>query len=302
MADGDAAQSRRCVNRDRRLDPNNSSDRRYTLLPDSRSPAQPLGPQCGASASSDRELLVPPYTLGAWLGDGTSAVAQITTADPEMIMRIEAEGSRLGRPRRRSTAIRLHLPSPAVTSPRACVVCGREFVPQTSQVRTCGRTCGGRARFVSDPCRRPHVRVAVAARPALRLCRTCRDTVGTLTGPPADHRRVGKQAHSCGLPTRIGTAATGLACRSAGHRRNRDQPGRGAVLRHDERLAKDVAELIVSLGYRCQMLPSVCRDGANRRRRRSWSSSRPKTRCSGCQRKALLHKERRASKGTARSC
>src|ERR1700761_596433 len=40
----------------------------------------------------DRDLLVPPYTLGAWLGDGTSAAAQITTADPELIMRIEADG------------------------------------------------------------------------------------------------------------------------------------------------------------------------------------------------------------------
>ena len=40
----------------------------------------------------DREFLVPAYTLGAWLGDGTSAAAQITTADPEIIMRIEADG------------------------------------------------------------------------------------------------------------------------------------------------------------------------------------------------------------------
>jgi replicative DNA helicase len=40
----------------------------------------------------DREFLVPPYTLGAWLGDGTSAAAQITTADPEVIMGIEADG------------------------------------------------------------------------------------------------------------------------------------------------------------------------------------------------------------------
>ncbi|WP_186627377.1 replicative DNA helicase [Rhodococcus sp. BP22] len=40
----------------------------------------------------ERELLVPPYTLGAWLGDGTSACAQITSADPEIITRIEGEG------------------------------------------------------------------------------------------------------------------------------------------------------------------------------------------------------------------
>ena len=43
-------------------------------------------------ATPEADLLVPPYTLGAWLGDGTSAAAQITSADPEIIMRIEAEG------------------------------------------------------------------------------------------------------------------------------------------------------------------------------------------------------------------
>jgi replicative DNA helicase len=39
----------------------------------------------------DRELLVSPYVLGAWLGDGTSAGAQITSADPGIVMRLEAE-------------------------------------------------------------------------------------------------------------------------------------------------------------------------------------------------------------------
>jgi replicative DNA helicase len=39
----------------------------------------------------DRDLLVPPYTLGAWLGDGTSATAKITTDDPEVLRCIEAQ-------------------------------------------------------------------------------------------------------------------------------------------------------------------------------------------------------------------
>jgi replicative DNA helicase len=38
------------------------------------------------------DLPVPPYTLGVWLGDGTSAGAQYTSADPEMAAYIEAEG------------------------------------------------------------------------------------------------------------------------------------------------------------------------------------------------------------------
>ncbi|HVK21015.1 MAG TPA: replicative DNA helicase [Actinokineospora sp.] len=40
----------------------------------------------------DTELPVPPYTLGAWLGDGDSAGARFTTNDPEIICHIEAEG------------------------------------------------------------------------------------------------------------------------------------------------------------------------------------------------------------------
>jgi replicative DNA helicase len=40
----------------------------------------------------DAELPVPPYTLGAWLGDGTSAATQITSDDPEILVRIEADG------------------------------------------------------------------------------------------------------------------------------------------------------------------------------------------------------------------
>jgi replicative DNA helicase len=35
--------------------------------------------------AADRDLLVPPYTLGAWLGDATNT-------DPEIVMRVEAEG------------------------------------------------------------------------------------------------------------------------------------------------------------------------------------------------------------------
>jgi replicative DNA helicase len=40
----------------------------------------------------ERELLVPAYVLGVWLGGGTSAGAQIHSADPGIIMRLEADG------------------------------------------------------------------------------------------------------------------------------------------------------------------------------------------------------------------
>ncbi len=44
----------------------------------------------------EQDLLVGPYTLGAWLGDGTSASAQITSADPEVIMLIDSEACERG--------------------------------------------------------------------------------------------------------------------------------------------------------------------------------------------------------------
>ncbi len=70
------AETLRCPTRDHRL--NHSVDNAKALQ------------------APDRDLLVPPYTLGAWLGDGTSACAQITVADPEILMHIEAEGVEAG--------------------------------------------------------------------------------------------------------------------------------------------------------------------------------------------------------------
>ncbi|MET0993476.1 MAG: DnaB-like helicase N-terminal domain-containing protein, partial [Mycobacterium sp.] len=128
----------------------------------------------------DRELLVPPYTLGAWLGDGTSAAARITAADPEIIARIEADGvvavpSKSGR-----YSYQLRLPADAPLAPRVCVVCGGEFVPQTSQVRTCGRSCGGRAKPVSAAVPSPTCPRCAGPSTGYRLCRTCHMTIGTL--------------------------------------------------------------------------------------------------------------------------
>ncbi|MGH3766821.1 MAG: replicative DNA helicase [Pseudonocardiaceae bacterium] len=39
----------------------------------------------------DAELLIPPYSLGVWLGDGTSHAAHFTSADPEIAVHIEGE-------------------------------------------------------------------------------------------------------------------------------------------------------------------------------------------------------------------
>ena len=42
-----------------------------------------------------QDLPLPPYALGAWLGDGHATSARITTADPELVVYLEADGLRV---------------------------------------------------------------------------------------------------------------------------------------------------------------------------------------------------------------
>lgn len=249
----------------------------------------------------DRELLVPAYTLGAWLGDGASAAAQITTADPELIMRIEADGFVAVPSRSARYRYQLRLPVDAEPAPRQCVVCGQDFIPDTSQVRTCGRSCGGRARFISAPVPAPRCVRCGGPSCGLRLCQSCHNAVGTLQARlrtlgvlgdkhiPMDYLRASeaqRRALLAGLLDTDGTVTGGGAVQFSVTSR---------------RLACDVAELIVSLGYRCQT-------STKRVRGRSESSSIAYTLTFSTDdavfalpRKAMLHKERRAATGTDRT-
>lgn len=188
----------RCATKDRRLNHSVSN-------------AKPL-------AAADADLLVPPYTLGAWLGDGTSAAAQITTADPEILMRIEGEGMSVG-----SVQARL----------RTIGVLGDKHIPMH------------------------YLRASETQRRALLA--GLLDTDGTVTNG--------------------GSVQFSVTSR---------------------RLAADVEELIVSLGYRCQL-------STKRVAGRSQETSTAYTLTFstedivfGFERKALLHKDRRANSGSAR--
>jgi replicative DNA helicase len=249
----------------------------------------------------DRDFLIPPYTFGAWLGDGTSAAAQITTADPEIIMRIEAEGLMAIPSRSARYRYQLRLEPGDDPAPRPCAVCGQEFIPHTSQVRTCGRSCGGRARFVSSPVPSPTCVRCAGPSAGLRLCQRCHATVGTLQARlrtigvlgnkhiPSEYLRgsaAQRRTLLAGLLDTDGTVTAGGSVQFSVTSR---------------RLASDVAELIVSLGYRCQT--STKRVAG---RRESSSTAYTLTFSTpdevfALQRKALLHKERRAGAGTARS-
>ncbi|GLE53818.1 replicative DNA helicase [Mycobacterium montefiorense] len=249
----------------------------------------------------DRELLVPAYTLGAWLGDGTSASAQITTADPELIMRIEADGFLAVPSSSARYRYQLRVPADVEQTPRQCVVCGKDFIPHTSQVRTCGRSCGGRARFVSAPVPSPTCARCAGPSSGLRLCQNCHCAVGTLQARlrtlgvlgnkhiPTEYLRASetqRRALLAGLLDTDGTVTVGGAVQFC-------------VTNH--RLSCDVAELVVSLGYRCQT-------STKRVRGRNESSSTAYTLTFSTddivfalQRKAIAHKERRAATGAQRS-
>ncbi|MFI5778295.1 replicative DNA helicase [Nocardia sp. NPDC051570] len=249
----------------------------------------------------NRDLLVPPYTLGAWLGDGTAAAAQLTTADPEIIARIEGEGIVAVPSETATLRYSLQLPADEMRAPRECVVCGIEFVPFTSEVETCGRSCGGKARFVSQPMPRPVCPNCGGSSIGLRLCQHCRNSIGSVQARlrtigvladkhiPTDYLRASERQRRdllAGLLDTDGTVTHG---------------GSVQFTVTNERLARDVEELIVSLGYRCGVTTKKVRG-----RTESTSTAYTLTFATaddvfGLHRKHLLHKQRRADNRTVRS-
>ena len=249
---------------------------------------------------AEQDLLVPPYTLGAWLGDGTTACAQLTTADPEIVMRIEGEGIVVQKSTSALYRYSLMLPEDERPSARACVVCGKEFVPQTSQVRTCGRSCGGRARFVSEAVSPPRCSRCGKPSSGLRQCQRCRNAVGTVQARlrtlgvlgdkhiPLQYLRASegqRRALLAGLLDTDGTVTNG---------------GTVQFTVTNRRLSADVVELIVSLGYRCQVATKAVNGRSELSSTAYLVNFSASDQVFGLHRKELLHKERRAA-STARS-
>lgn len=248
----------------------------------------------------ERDLLVPPYTLGAWLGDGSSSCAQITSADPEVLTRIEGEGLRVTKSAAATLRYSIQLPSEEVVV-KECVVCGKEFSPFPLNVRTCGQSCGGKARFMSEPVPAAACVDCGAPTTGLHRCQACRSTVGTVQARlrtigvlgdkhiPTEYLRSSeaqRRALLAGLLDTDGTVTGG---------------GSAQFSVTNKRLVDDVRELVVSLGYRVQM-------STKRVKGRSEASSTAYTLTFatddivfGRHRKQLLHKERRAASTTVRS-
>ncbi|MEU8295803.1 replicative DNA helicase [Micromonospora sp. NPDC048909] len=174
---------------------------------------------CAAIRLPERELLVPPYTLGAWLGDGHADASRFTTADPEMVGHIEADGF-VVRPSGPMVYTILLPPPSAPRMDRCCV------------------DCGGSTR-------------ALRENPETMRCAACHNRNGSFLGllrqlgvvadkhiPQAYLRasEAQRRALLAGLMDTDGTVAT---------------TGNLQYTSTSNRLAEDVRELVVSLGYRC---------------------------------------------------
>lgn len=243
------------------------------------------------------DLPIPPYTLGYWLGDGTTDSASYTSADPEVAMFIEAEGIvvvPLGNLR-----YGLRLPAEPAVEPRLCVVCAKSFVPQTSQVRTCGRSCGGRAKGIGVTVPPTCVHCGSPSS-GLAMCRDCRLTRGSVQAKlrtlgvlgdkhiPAIYLRgseAQRRALLAGLLDSDGTVSPG---------------GQVQFAVTDKRLAADVHELILSLGYRSSVMTKAV-NGRNADRSVCYTVNfRSSEEVFALPRKQLVHKERDRATSPAR--
>jgi replicative DNA helicase len=184
----------------------------------------------------ERELPLPSYALGAWLGDGHTAGPRITTADPEIIVYLEADGLRAVPGR--GLLYYLHLPEgpPVQGVLRSLGILGNKHIPAV------------------------YLRASEAQRRSLLA--GLLDTDGTVTNSGAVQFSVTSR-----------------------------------------RLAEDVRELIVSLGYRC----SLSRRQIKQIKGRTEASSTAYTitfsttdEVFRLERKRLIHKERKGPGRTGR--
>jgi replicative DNA helicase len=192
-------------------------------------------------ALPDQDLLIPPYTLGLWLGDGHSDVARFTIDDPETVLYLEGDGFvvRPSGPR----VYTILVPQPEPLPARDCASCHRRFGSFTGLLREIG--------VLGDK----HI-------PARYL-----------RGSEAQRR-----ALLAGLMDTDGTVgATGDVQYTSTSRR----------------LAHDVRELVVSLGYRCSITTRTVKGrtaGSSTAYTLNFTTVDDVFRL---ERKQLLHKERR---------
>jgi replicative DNA helicase len=209
--------------------------------------AQPL-------VAQPARLQLDPYTLGAWLGDGHAAAARITSIDPEVPERIQSAGYEVTARTGLTFGIRL---SPPAVLDRPCPVCGRRFVPARTDVVTCGKACGARARGLrAEAANRPDCGAVYAGG---RRCARCTAHHGSVQAVlrslgvlhdkhiPVAYLRASepqRRALLAGLLDTDGTVTAG---------------GQVQYTSTNKRLADDVRELVLTLGHRATIMAKAVR-------------------------------------------
>jgi replicative DNA helicase len=198
------------------------------------------------------ELPVPPYVLGVWLGDGRSSTATFTSADAEMVDLLRSEGIEAAKGKQH-LSYAMRLPKLPKLAARKCVVCGKLFLPRTTQVKTCGRSCGGKSKYMSAPMPEPSCPDCGQRSVTGALCLRCWKDHGTLSPMlrklgvldnkhiPIRYLRASRQQRMALLAGLLDTDGTV------------NPTGSVQFTSTSPQLAADFRELVVSLGYRCGM-------------------------------------------------
>jgi replicative DNA helicase len=246
------------------------------------------------------DLLIPPYTLGVWLGDGTSASASFTSADPEIAMHIGGEGLRVVKTDARMRYA-LKLPESEPAEARACAVCASEVTSPWTWVQTCSAACA--ARFRAEGGQRRYGACTVCGGPSSGSgqCQQCWSSHGSVTARlrtvgvldnkhiPAAYLRSSeaqRRALLAGLLDTDGTVSSS---------------GQAQFSVTSERLAGDFYELAVSLGYRVGWTTKRVQGRTETSSTAYIVSFTTSDDVFRLERKRLLHKERRRSVNESRT-
>ena len=276
---------------------------RATLRPEGSDRPNHSVRNCQPLALPEAQMLLPPYAMGVWLAGGHPRGPRFTSDDAEIAMYIEGEGlvARPSGPGRYTMV----LPGPGEVPARDCVVCGTRFQPRAGHIRSCGRSCGGRSRRVSDPQSPPTCVDCKLTPPGIRngsrRCGDCHATFGSVTArlrtigvlgdkhvPPGYLRASEPQRRAllAGLLDAGGTVTPG---------------GTVELAVASRRLAEGVSELIVSLGYDCTMTGTPIGRSSRRGPAAYTLSFATADTVFRLQRKMLVHKDGRRATSSARA-